>query len=1202
MKPYLFSFLSVFSLTAALLMSKSVRVVAQIVPDNSLGTENSVVVPNVDILGSDGNTVNSDRIDGGAIRGNNLFHSFQEFNINDGRGAYFSNPEGIINILSRVTGGNISNISGILGVLGNGNLFLINPNGIIFGPNARLDVNGSFFASSADGLIFENGFEFAASNPETPPLLTINIPIGLNFRDNPGSVTVQGSGLTQANFSRAGVVQGVLNENRGLSVPAGETLGLIGGDVNVNGGLIKAESGRIELGAVGSNSLVNLISTATGLSLDYDNTQNFQQLAINGRAGIIASGVGGGGEIQIVGQQFTASEGTEIQSFNLDASPGGQVNIKATEINLSGIDPNTSAPTRVVTGTFGAGNSGNILVEAAERLTVEDGAAIASDTSGTGLGGVVTVISPEVTVKGTTPTEVSPSAIVSATFGPGDAGSVIIQTDRLNIQDGAVVGGLISFIDIGETGDVASVNIQATESVEVSGTSANGRLPSAIAAATFSSGNAGDIDIETQQLTVTTQGTVSAGVVAGSGNAGNVTINASESILLDGANPVPNTTLFTNIFAGTNGSGSAGTITLNTGQLLIRNGAAVTAGTLGNGNAGNINVNATNLVELSGITPEGLTSNISAGTLEDGDAGTININTGDLRIQDNSLLTALTTGAGDAGSINIFATGIVEIVGAELDRGRTNGILAATIFETGNAGSINIDAARLIIRDGGLIAVSTEGSGDAGTISVVTSDAVEIVGAPSLLSASTNGTGDAGTIAISTQDLILDEGGTVQVETTNQGNAGQIAIAANSIILTGIKDQFSTQLRAATSGTGNAGNITVQAQNLTVADGAEIVASTTNAGSAGTINLTVSEIELTGNRPSLITAQTEAGGNAGDIIINANQFTTTASSGIEASSTGTGDGGNIQVNASELVLLQNGGFLTASTEKTGNAGDVTVATENLILQDQGEINVRSLSTGIPGNINIEASNLQLNNQSTLNANSAAGEGGSLNLQASDIRLLNQSSILATGSETGQTFEGNITIDADLLVLLQGSQIVTDASNPTGGSNINIAPLNNSNIVIVQSIDSQIIAAGNLSIDSSVTFKPVDVPEIAVVDPNDLIAQEFCRQRGGSEFIVLGRGGIAVNPMDKGDGNQIKVDLVEPVSPQNYTLSRQPSQKDNNRTAKVDEQPISSLDIIPARGWIRNENGDVILVSYDPTTIGIQRQLIQSHQCQPGVDN
>jgi filamentous hemagglutinin family protein len=105
------------------------RTLAQtLVPDATLGAERSVVTPGVNVGG-----VSAERIDGGAVRGVNLFHSFQEFNVGNGRAAYFANPTGIENILSRVTGTNPSTIFGKLGVLGNANLFVINPNGIIFG-------------------------------------------------------------------------------------------------------------------------------------------------------------------------------------------------------------------------------------------------------------------------------------------------------------------------------------------------------------------------------------------------------------------------------------------------------------------------------------------------------------------------------------------------------------------------------------------------------------------------------------------------------------------------------------------------------------------------------------------------------------------------------------------------------------------------------------------------------------------------------------------------------------------------------------------------------------------------------------------------------------------------------------------------------------------------------------------------------------
>jgi filamentous hemagglutinin family protein len=145
------------------------RVNAQIVPDNTLGAESSGVTPIPNIPG-----IPSDRIDGGATRGANLFHSFQEFNVGEGRGAYFANPTGIENILTRVTGSNASNILGRLGVLGGANLFLLNPNGIVFGPNATLDIQGSFLATTADRVQLGDNSYFSATQPQTSSLLSVS--------------------------------------------------------------------------------------------------------------------------------------------------------------------------------------------------------------------------------------------------------------------------------------------------------------------------------------------------------------------------------------------------------------------------------------------------------------------------------------------------------------------------------------------------------------------------------------------------------------------------------------------------------------------------------------------------------------------------------------------------------------------------------------------------------------------------------------------------------------------------------------------------------------------------------------------------------------------------------------------------------------------------------------------------------------------
>jgi filamentous hemagglutinin family protein len=134
---------------------------AQITPDNTLGNDSSKITPNVSIKNGIG-----DRIDGGVTRESNLFHSFSEFNINDGQRVYFANPSGVLNILTRVTGKDASGIFGTLGVDGNANLFLMNPNGILFGKNASLDIQGSFVGTTANGLKFGNQGVLAPQIPK----------------------------------------------------------------------------------------------------------------------------------------------------------------------------------------------------------------------------------------------------------------------------------------------------------------------------------------------------------------------------------------------------------------------------------------------------------------------------------------------------------------------------------------------------------------------------------------------------------------------------------------------------------------------------------------------------------------------------------------------------------------------------------------------------------------------------------------------------------------------------------------------------------------------------------------------------------------------------------------------------------------------------------------------------------------------------
>lgn len=214
---------------------------AQIIPDDTLGDESSQVVQDV-IRG-----LESNRIEGGAIRGENLFHSFTEFNIEAERGAYFANPEGIANILSRVTGFNRSTIMGRLGVLGDANLFLLNPNGIVFGPQSSLDIAGSFVASTGDRFDFPDGSSFSATNPNDPPLLTVNLAPGLQYGARAATEEVMDSPPDEL-ISNLGEVapQRTIDIQGNLAVGTGQVLSLDSDDLTHRGSL-SAPNGTVQL-------------------------------------------------------------------------------------------------------------------------------------------------------------------------------------------------------------------------------------------------------------------------------------------------------------------------------------------------------------------------------------------------------------------------------------------------------------------------------------------------------------------------------------------------------------------------------------------------------------------------------------------------------------------------------------------------------------------------------------------------------------------------------------------------------------------------------------------------------------------------------------------------------------------------------------------------------------------------------------------
>ena len=735
----------------ALLLLFPFPALAQIIPDNSLGAESSRTV--TDTI----NNLPSDRITGGAIRGVNLFHSFGEFNIQEGRGAYFENPSGIANIFTRVTGGNPSNILGNLGVLGNSNLFLINPKGIVFGPNARLDLRGSFVGSTASGVVFNNGFEFSSANPQTVPLLAINIPVGLRFRDTPGAI-VNASSVTQ-------VIEGTTIPV-GLAVPPGQTLAMVGGDLIFNNGFATAFSGNIQLGSVASPGFVSFNITPIGLGLDYTNVTYFGNIELSGLSAVTASGPGGGAI----------------------ALRGGNVILRDRS--------------RLVSDTIGSMDGRGIKIEAA-RFSLLDRAFIGSTTSGSGAGGPIEIRTIEnIELKGIgfedfrrrfldrgaaqQPPDIAErqSWISTGTVGAGRAGEIALDTKRLTIREGSVI-----FNPTVGTGDGGSVTIRASESVEIN---ASGLLTT-----TFSSGNAGSIAIDTGQLSVSDGALVSPSTF-GAGNSGNLIVRAKDSVILarDRADSPVNTGLGTNSIGGT---GRAGNIEINTRSLRLEAGAGIssTSGTstgerlITGGPGGNITVNAKDTVELIGTAPGSITyrSQITAGTLGSGKSGDVTLNARRLSVRDGGAIRASTLGAGSGGNVTVTASESVEIVGTTRD-----GFPSVIITASGNlriqtllglqppsgaAGSLSIATGRLSVRDGAVVSVQSSGTGVAGSINVV-ADSIALNTQAIIDGTSVSGIG--GNINLRARDIQLRDNSRI---TTDAGAGAGGNITLNSDILVG---------------------------------------------------------------------------------------------------------------------------------------------------------------------------------------------------------------------------------------------------------------------------------------------------------------------------------------------------------------------------------------------------------------------------------
>lgn len=635
---------------------------AQIIPDNSLGAESTQVSPLQPINGTP-----SYLIDNGAIRGSNLFQSLQGFSVPSGEGAYFANPAGIETILMRVTGNTASNVDGTIGVLGNADLFVLNPAGLQFGPNARLDLSGSFLGTTATDFEFADGTVFGTSPAVmASPLLGIDVPLGLQFGQSPAAIDFQGMGHRRASSTPTQIGPLVTYAPYGgLAVNPNQTLALVGGDLNFSGAVLQAPGGRIELGSVAQSGPVELQANGQGWAIAYPALQNFGKINL-GQSSIVEVGGLSQGNIQLQGGQIEIKEGSQIVGENFGPQATGDISVQASEsLSITGTLPQLQLPTSIRQDNFSSGEGGTIRVQT-PQLQVEDGASLFSLNFGSGSGSDVMINSDQMSVTGYDP--ISPeqfARVGTLATASGQGGNLQVTTHTLDVLDGGLLGTINALNGSGG----GNVNVQA-DHIQVQGFSP-GPLFSTIGANNIAyAGGSGDLEITTQTLVLRENGLVATSSIS-AGDAGRLEVNASQSIEIDGS--LRDSTLL-GVNANSFGTAISSSITPPTAALQALFGLPE----IPSGAGGDLLINTPTLL----LRNAGLASVTNLGI---GSAGQLRINANEIILGNNAELSAFSL-SGNGGNVDITAQQLLLFDGSD--------ILAAAfaLSNTGNGGNIKIDA------------------------------------------------------------------------------------------------------------------------------------------------------------------------------------------------------------------------------------------------------------------------------------------------------------------------------------------------------------------------------------------------------------------------------------------------------------------------------------------------------------------------------
>lgn len=912
---------------------------AQITPDTTLPT-NSTVVPGCTTC----------VIEGGTIQGGNLFHSFREFSVPTGGQAWFNQAPSIQTILTRVTGNQLSSIDGLLKTNGTASLFFLNPNGIVFGPNAQIQVGGSFFASTASRFQFPDGTEFSATNPQAPPLLTVNLAPGLQ----------PGTSLPEATIINRGVLT------------AGQDLTLEATQLDLQGHLQAGRDLRLQAEQtvqVRDTTQTPFVAQAGGA------------LTVQGKAGIDILALShptqtpfqSGGNLQLVSDGVISGDArfASQQQFQVRSLSGQAANF------TSLYDPIISSAGAVdIAGSY---TGAALLIESLQGVQINGSVEITSPDV------AIAPIDADTTLLATTNAFIVRAGRDALAYAPTPLPTLLntttAQPGPIGFQGIAIAG------DVGTNGgpiilDAAIGNIQTAALTTIAATGGdvtvstrNGNITTGAIIALGLAGRGGDVRLEAQSGDVTVNGTINAlSVGAGRGGAVTVATGDGDIAVQGGVNSFSirggaNSDI---TFSATNGSiTTPGTIVSSSQQ---RNGGAITYTATGNITVGRVTANSEqgNAGAIALTSQQGAitaTNEITAENGATGNGGPIQLlakgdiqltrvstqasnfgsasNGGNLTIRSDAgnvtatgELTTRTQSRGQAGAIQIAAPGgsvNVATVRADSVNGRSNSIL--------------IEAGKDIRADNVEADTNSAQNGSSVTLRSVTGN----IRADRISTQSDRGQ-RGGDIDLSTQQGNITVG---PLDTTgSNGSAGNLRLATQTGNIT-IEDTL-----RGVGFRGNGGNLTVETQqgDIRVKEDLILLSTGGRAGNGGNVRLRTDQGQIVLDKS--VNTISLSGGNGGRIEIQAGDRFDIPDAGnvvmgdLISQANRQGQGGDIVVTTSNGDIRPRRGIFSYSNQ--GSGGNITLATTNgdIIMQPDQDIQSRGCfdlnpnCTGNGGNITI----------------------------------------------------------------------------------------------------------------------------------------------------------------------------------------------------------------------------------------------------------